>query len=294
MDAESEDNSEAKALGEFISFKQAADLLRAKCDVSDEEIAMWAWLGTRDGGLTIFKNDGSNGLRTELKHPPDSSSASKKAPVAIWATGGYFLTAEVKKFDPTNAIRFISWPALVERWKAFSLSEEKVDEIVRSRIEYGELMDLHPIFGATELRNPPNRPSKFAPKQFAVFELKCIEAIEQRDLIGPPDEVAEPIAGPAWIPKSAVIGAFLMAYRDEGYWIRATSNNWPKAFEGCRTGGRRGGESARYNPLNLALRLLDAPFSVPSNKLDNAFETLRKMGFDEWEAAWQKYKTDQQ
>ncbi len=183
----------------YISFQKASEILAKRLSATKSEIAMWAWLGELSNrqsldGLAAFANHAPStccradychefdpsrcaALPPPRLHTPNYDVASKNDDVWLWLSGAYFLETTIDEFDPIRAGRFISWCDLLVRWRARGLSEGEVLEKVRQRIVGdGELTDMNPIFGRTEISG-----ANGVPKESAMFELEKIQAIEERD-----------------------------------------------------------------------------------------------------------------
>ncbi|MCX7178621.1 MAG: hypothetical protein NTX56_07555 [Proteobacteria bacterium] len=186
---------------DYISFQIAKTMLADSLSATAEEVAMWAWLGPSCGGLAPFADNVPPGFRqaeigskSEIPHhafdaainedelsppllyPPDPSEVGINDTWATWLTNAYFQKTEIDEFDPTTAGRFISWSALAKRWQERGLSENESWDKVCGKIRNDELMDMAPIFGGTELDKEAG-----APKNWVMFPLEQIEAIEAQD-----------------------------------------------------------------------------------------------------------------
>lgn len=181
---------------DYVSFQRACVMLAEKLTATREEVALWAWLGKRCGGIAAYSSprpstcsnaDGCDRFKPEhcgsfapspqYAHIPDDLE-EHTAPWE-WLTDAYFLRREVESFNPSQVGRYISWGELLARWEAYGLTENDVLSKVRGRIHDDELTDMAPIFGGTRIGSETG-----APSSWAMFPRADVEAIEARDFPG--------------------------------------------------------------------------------------------------------------
>lgn len=170
----------------YIPYRKAKRILNDRLQTSDDEIALWvsglsgvtlgAYVIGFRGKLIPFLGNGSNPFGGENYIRP--------------LEGLYFLPTEVEQFIPDK--RFISWQALVERWKKYNNGDKvKTIDLIDGRRK-GGLFEYHPVSGASE---------SLCGEGFerGLFDLEKVEAVES-ELI--PDMV-EPLADAGAVGQAA-------------------------------------------------------------------------------------------
>ena len=177
----------------YISYQQALNRLQQRLKATQEEFAMWAWLGRHAGGFDAYLSpELTDCIRADECASFDGSRCRSFAPPRLappipdqfessvnpwsWQVGAYFLSADIETFDAEAGLRWIAWPALVERWQQFGLNEDDTREKVCALVVTDQLFVAAPVFGDTTLISGVG-----APDAWAMFPLADIEAIELQD-----------------------------------------------------------------------------------------------------------------
>lgn len=288
---------------DYVSFQRACVMLAEKLMATKEEVALWAWLGKRCGGIDAYSSPrpsicskatgcddfkpehcGSFAPSPQFAHIPGDLEES--ATPWGWVADAYFLRREVESFNPSKVGRYISWGELIARWGAYGLTESDVLSKVRGRIHDDELTDMAPLFGGTEVGGKTG-----APVSWAMFPLADIEAIEVRDFHGTADTTVKVGAGttsasilPTGIPTGAIIERFKLtdAWADKLKHITRNPFLRPALMcEGCRKSGKTPATPHRWNPVVLAEILIER-----DGRNRRAMEAVITHHFPEWQDAW--------
>lgn len=178
--------------GDYISFQKAVAMLAARLSATREEVALWAWLGKRHGGLDAYDSPKRyNGSASPVLPSPTPDQVCDGDRPWTWLFNSYFLKQEIESFDPAKGMgRFISWGDLLTRWQAYGLDEDEVRAKVRGRASGEDVVALAPIFGSMgmekeeEKEAEPDKSRIYGPDAWAMFSLTGIETIETRDFPG--------------------------------------------------------------------------------------------------------------
>jgi hypothetical protein len=186
---------------DYVSFQRACAMLAEKLKATREEVALWAWLEKKYGGIDAYitpkpsaccNADRCDDYNHELcgdelggvfapprQHGPAYDQVGESAKPWTWLLDAYFLRSEIDSFNPSPKWRCISWNELVARWGERGLDESDVRQKIRGRIRANELDDCASLYGVTELCGLGDGPATWA-----MFPLVQIKAIEARDFPG--------------------------------------------------------------------------------------------------------------
>lgn len=166
------DTHPAESIDQYIAYPKAMKLLSDRLGATPEELAMWIFMGTGDGGISAFLNanelDIPYRFRYGIGHGNDFDYLSPL--MACW-----FREGEILAFEPTE--RYITGSALIERWN--NLPHIQPEAFIRAKIAESRLLDAHPIYGLTQGSQPGD--TSQPPLTMALFDLSHVEAIEQED-----------------------------------------------------------------------------------------------------------------
>lgn len=112
---------------EYWPYTVARKHLIERLQASDDEIGMWALIGSQDGGIDAFDKP----YKHQGYPPPLHFSAS--------TVTAYFLRSHIASFAPDDSRRYLSLPTLCERWDAYGLPEPETAQLIRDLIEHGDL-----------------------------------------------------------------------------------------------------------------------------------------------------------
>jgi hypothetical protein len=184
----------------YVAYPKAMQQLAARLGATPEELAVWIWLGPKDGGIAAYMN------ANELDPPPrffyaaGGDSHDYIAPLmACW-----FKVDDIAQFAPVD--RYITGAALIERWgKRPGLHAVA---FILAKIAESRLLDIHPIYGGT--RATFSEHSDWPPLESGLFPLTHVVQIEAEDFDADLEsaglekaEVVEAVAQ----PDKAVVGS---------------------------------------------------------------------------------------
>lgn len=152
---------------EYIAYPKAMKLLTAKLGAKPEEVGVWVWFGSGQGGLNAYVN------ANELSPPPKFSFAHLGWDYLSPLMACWFDPNEIANFQPGE--RYITGSALIERWN--KQPDILADAFILAKIAESRLLDFHPMAGLTQWSKGENLP----PKELALFAMSHIEAIERED-----------------------------------------------------------------------------------------------------------------
>ena len=237
----------------YVPFPKAMKRLRAAYGATVEELAVWVWLGARDGGLTAYIH-ANEFAEPEVFHFPPGVGKNFDFVSSLMATD--YRESDLAAFKPGE--RFISSKDLLERWQ--SQSDIVPEAYVRAKIERSELRDLHPIFGYTQWSDPDNK--ELPPKKSAVFELSRVEAIEQRDFVDSEAGPNQRKGAGAPVPADQIIDHFKVEFNaaKNGVWWRNRMRDVNAyGLSDCRASKGKPGafNSSTWFPGEIAAWLVD-------------------------------------
>ena len=155
----------------YVAYPKAMRQLTERLDATPAELAVWVWLGPKDGGIAAYVN------ANELDPPPrfcyatSSDSQDYIAPLmACW-----FKSEDISQFVPAD--RYITGAALIERWSQQPNLHEV--EFIQAKIAESQLLDVHPIYGG--IRGTFSEPADWPPLESGLFRLADVVQIEAED-----------------------------------------------------------------------------------------------------------------
>jgi hypothetical protein len=178
--------SEQAELGDqvYISCPQAIHMLEQRFGAGVHELAMWIFLGAKNGGLDAFAGGGGSApARFHLGYSDDLNYVTPMM-------GCRFRRSDIETFVPSD--RYELGIELVARWSKIPGMVD-VAGFIRAKIGEGVLQDMHPISGMTQWSYPGT--DFRASLDEAIFSLSEIEAIEAADFaLEPSGESDRPAA----------------------------------------------------------------------------------------------------
>lgn len=154
----------------YIAYPKAMRRLAGRLGATPEELALWIFMGPKDGGITAYRN------ANELTPPPrfyfdHFMGEDYLSPMmACW-----FLEDDIEGFNPVD--RYITGKALIERWN--KQPGLQVEAFILAKIAESRLYDLHPTCGGT--RGTSSHDDTCSPLETMLFVLGYVEAIEAED-----------------------------------------------------------------------------------------------------------------
>jgi hypothetical protein len=243
--------------GEFIPYLRAQAKLKARLNATADEIAMWVWLGPKDGGLAAYFNPYEPDFRKRKPREPELPRQfffqSLALPPKNWnyhrpMQDLYFRTDELERFKPAD--RFVTGAALVKHWGDLLGDELEAKDLIRSRIRQSRLIDLHPLSGGTQAGSEDD--TDLPPLESALFPQRLIDAIEC-DELSENAELFTPNHRTRSVSSNQIIGAFLVKpdpANNVSWWdLRLTNAGRFKLLEfKCRASTGRGKTPSRWYP----------------------------------------------
>ncbi len=120
----------------YLPYAQARAALRRQLHATDDEIRVWTYLGSAEGGIDAFDNPHTH-----------SGAVLPKRHFTASEVGAYFLREQIESFTPDDSRRYLTLQALTARWEAYGLRSEMADDLVRSLIEDGCLEPINALRG---------------------------------------------------------------------------------------------------------------------------------------------------
>lgn len=155
----------------YVAYPKAMHQLAARLGATLEELAVWVWLGPKDGGIAAYLN------ANELDPPPRffyatvSDSHDYIAPLmACW-----FKVDDIDQFVPVD--RYVKGATLIERWS--QRPGLHAVAFIHAKIAESRLLDIHPIYGGTRSTFPEH--SDWPPLESGLFPLTHVLQIEAED-----------------------------------------------------------------------------------------------------------------
>ena len=156
----------------YIPYPKAIKLLTSQFETSPEELAIWIWMGEKNGGLNAYLN--ANEINPPPKFyfdPGQNNNFDYLSPLmACW-----FNQQEIEKFHPPD--RFITGKELITRWSQYP--EIKPEAFIRAKILESRLTNIHPISCGNQGTSPDD--TSYPPLSDGMFSLTDIETIELDD-----------------------------------------------------------------------------------------------------------------
>ncbi len=172
--AEGESSSAQTLPDHYIAYPKAMKLLTERLNATPDEMAAWVKLGPKNGGIAAYLN------ANELDPPPRfyySYTGRDDFDYLSPLMACWFGEDDIAHFEPRD--RYITGARLIERWsKQLGI---RAEAFIRAKIAESRLVDLHPIYGATQGQgmNPRNSPSP--PMTSGLFALSAVKKIEAED-----------------------------------------------------------------------------------------------------------------
>lgn len=201
---------------DFIAYPKAMKILREKWMATQEELAIWIFLGPEKGGIAAYKN------ANELTPPP-------RFYFAYWQNEDYlpalmycwFQRDDIERFEPAD--RYITGTELIERWSKYPGILPK--PFIIAKIEESRLIDYHPTFGGTqgtfdEQKNFPSLETGL----FPISQIERIEAedeldsapVQQKSDVKPDQNLSHEKGGRPKSPLSEAVEKAYLHFRDKG------------------------------------------------------------------------------
>lgn len=171
----------------YISYPRAMRLLNERLDATPEELAVWVSFGSEPkcGGIPAY-------LEANISERPrlltfDCWSEADFDYIAPLMSA-WFVVKDIAQFDPSE--RYITYPALFERWSASDQLPDVAAFIV-AKVREDQLHESHPVTLQSQLSLPDYEYPR-PPKESTMLPLSEIRAIEHEDaILVPANETAD-------------------------------------------------------------------------------------------------------
>lgn len=274
---------------QYIPYFQARSLLADRIEAEPEEIAIWSYSGSENGGLTAYLDPyifiPPVKLQEIVHVGPDYLSP---------LTTCWFRTEEISRFQPADDERYMSSSKLVARWSEQVGSQ--VEAFIEAMVGEGYLTDLHPHAGRTQWREDEHYPGR----EWAIFPLNQVKQIEAKYFPESPSSDQNLIAtnsiGVLGVSAKRIIRSF--NFWDEERW-KALLSRPPRWLEDARIKPVVHRKGALWNPAVLGNCLLAyrLKYWYSPNKYLQQFasaipsktqlERIVQENFPEWLSEWQ-------
>lgn len=159
-------------LSGYIPYRVAKQSLKTRLNATEDEIALWV-----SGAIEVRLDAYMVGFRGEVIAFAANGSKPFKGDDYIGPLEGlHFKPTDIDQFQPTR--RFISRPALIERWANYEDDEASVKNFIMHRAKDSGLFEFHPIAGGVELEGESCISGLFA--------LDIVQQIESKYFSAPP------------------------------------------------------------------------------------------------------------
>lgn len=182
----------------YISWPKAFAILQRKFAATKDEVAMWIWNYPRDPrkGEPAKKSDipELNGIRAytyiaceshesrednaQYRFSFDAFQLSDPCDISEHLCGLWFSEREIRAFKAND--RYLTYGQVATLWGRYQISN--LSSFLRAQVQAGNLLDMHPVFGATQLSNPDSTHCPAAVE--AIFPREDIQLIESKQLKG--------------------------------------------------------------------------------------------------------------
>ena len=159
---------------QFVAYPKALHQMAARLSATPEEMAAWIWDGPDNGGIAAYLH------ANELDPPPrfafpegdyvDGDDDYVAPLMACW-----FRADELDRFEPKH--RYITGSALIARWQ--ERPGLKAEAYIRAKIRELSLLNLHPIYGFTQVTASEDASSP--PLISGLFKLSEVEQVEAEE-----------------------------------------------------------------------------------------------------------------
>lgn len=156
----------------YIPYPMAMGLLDMRLKTTPEELALWIFQGTKDGGIAAYTNvnEFDPPLRFEFTYFTCSDYLASL--MAVW-----FLEEDITNFQPSD--RFITGKELLDRWSKYPYINPR--DFIIAKIHESRLTGMHPTFGVTKESFPEWE--NFPSFESGLFAMSKITAIEEEDFV---------------------------------------------------------------------------------------------------------------
>ena len=170
-----EGNSPAPANDQtYIPYPKAYKVLSERLYATADELAAWVWLGPEEHGLVAYVS------ANEISPPPRfyySLGAEDDFDYISPLMSCWFSESDTLNFQPAD--RYITGAELIDRWS--TQPGVQAESFVRAKIAESRLIDIHPLYGATQGSFPDEE--IYPPIENGLFSLASVESIEAEDFL---------------------------------------------------------------------------------------------------------------
>lgn len=283
---------------DLISYSNASKILTGQFpDTTDDEFAMWAWLGKSSfksesgewmilgencGGFTCYFEDSESAW--SLEGLITCGVKIKELNVLSHLMNSRFSRSEIEGFKPSN--RWISYDNILQSWTE-KIGKDKAKALIDVKTIQGKLEEYYPFS------------KNSGKKKSAIFNLNEVQLLEEGIFsLGANESKTETkkVEVAKGLTKQLVMNAFDGFYFDRAQWSKALANvpNW---LIDCRVAKGNQKVSSTWNPVLIGLALIGKSLiqkkstqinsisqkTITVTQLDIVFNRLK-----DWKEEWEE------
>ena len=289
---------------DLISYFNANEILTSQFpDTTDDEFAMWAWLGKfafeneNEEWILLGENsedeENSVGFTCYFEDAEKAWSLEgliacgveiKEKNVLSHLMNSRFSRSEIEGFKPSD--RWIPYDNLLQRWTK-KIGKDKAEALIDAKTKQGELEEYFPFS------------KNSGEKESAIFNLNKVQLLEECIFsLGADESKAETkrVEVVRGLTKQPIINAFNGLHFSRDQWNKALANV-PEWLIDCRVAKGSKRASATWDPVLIGLALVGKSSSTKKSSEINSISqktiTVKQldlvfMGLKDWKNEWEK------